>query len=44
MAIRRGARPRLPRDSPWKIIAAIEQWRREDAERITRQGRPDLAR
>ena len=24
MAIRRGARPALPRDAPWKIIAAIE--------------------
>jgi hypothetical protein len=36
--------PRLPRDAPWKIIAAVEQWRREEAERITRQRRPDLAR
>ena len=39
-----GRFPRLPRDAPWKIIAAIEQWRREEAERITRQRRPDLAR
>jgi hypothetical protein len=39
-----GRSPRLPGDPPWKIIAAIEQWRREEAERITRQRRPDLAR
>jgi hypothetical protein len=44
MAVRRGPSPSFAAGRAWKIIAAIEQWRREEAERITRQRRPDLAR